>query len=190
VALVLGSVGGVVALITAVDTRVTVLAAASVLVPGDRVERDDLVERSVSLDGADRLYLSPRDIPDGGFVVVGTVREGELVPRSAVTDSAGHGSTVVVIEPASALSESVRAGTPVEIWASPADPDSDRFGAPSVLVQNAMVARIVDGGGLVAGASGGAVEVQVERSRIARILQAQADGDLLVVVPAGRALGE
>lgn len=190
IGLVIASVAGTVTLVGAVDSRVTVLAAGSSLVPGDHVDPDDLVERSVSLDGAERLYLRHHEIPDDGFVVVESVREGELVPRSAVTDDAGQQSTVFVVQPASPVSASVGPGSLVEIWASAADPASGEFGAPTVLVEDAIVTRVIADEGLVAGSSGDAIEVRVARSHIAHILQAQADGDLLAIVPAGLPLGE
>lgn len=190
IGLVVASVLGVVALVGAADSRVTVLAAPSSLVPGDRLDPDELVERSVSLDGADTLYLRRDEIPDDGLVVVGVVRKGELIPRSAVTDSARQESTDFVVQPASPVSEIVGPGSLVEIWASPADPATGGFSAPSVLVQDAVVTRVVADEGLVASSTGGAVEVRVARNNIARILQAQADGDLLAIVPAGLPLEE
>ena len=47
VGLVAVSVAGVVGLVSAVDARTTVYAAAGPLSPGDRIDRGDLVERSV-----------------------------------------------------------------------------------------------------------------------------------------------
>lgn len=189
VGLVIASVAGVVGLLAAVDTRVTAFAAASTLAPGERVERDDLVERTVSLDGADRFYLGADDLPEGGLVAVLAVREGELVARSAVADAADAASTTIVIEPVSPVSSSVRTGSLVEVWASPVDADDGGFGPPVVLVQDAVVARLVADEGL-SGAARGVVEVRVQRDRIARVLQAQADGDILSVVAAGLPLGE
>jgi hypothetical protein len=49
--------------------------------------------------------------------------------------------------------------------------------------------RIVEDDGLVSSRTSGAVEVLVPRSRVARVLQVQASGDALAVVPAGLALG-
>jgi hypothetical protein len=83
----------------------------------------------------------------------------------------------------------VRAGATVDVWASPADAETRGFGAPLVLVSDAVVVRVVEDEGLVSSRGGGAVEVLVPRSRVARVLQAQAAGDALAVVPAGLALG-
>lgn len=188
--LVVVSVAGMTGLLAAVDSRVTVLAAASSLVPGERVGPADLIERSVSLDGADELYLRVGDLPDEGLVAVQAVQRGELVPRSAVADAEAQRSTTLVIASATPVGSGVQPGARVELWVSPVDPDAGGFGAASVLVQEAIVVRVLDDEGLMSGASRDAVEVRVPRSRIARILQAQADGDLIAVVPAGLPLGE
>ncbi|WP_227000790.1 CpaB family protein [Protaetiibacter intestinalis] len=188
-ALVAVSVAGVVGIVTAVDDRTTVYAAASSLSPGDRIDRGDLVERAVSLDGADELYLTTDELPAGGLVVVRPVRDGELLPKTAVGDAAGLRSTSLVLELAAPVSSTVRPGSTVDVWASPADEEGRGFGAPAVLVPDAVVVRVVEEAGLVSSGTGGAVEVLVPRSRVARILQAQADGDVLAVVPAGLPLG-
>lgn len=188
-ALVAASVGGVVVLVGAVDARTTVYAAASALSPGDRIDRGDLVERRVSLDGADGLYLRAGELPADGLVVVQPVHDGELLPRTAVGEASGVRSTALVLELAGAPSSAVRAGAVVDVWASPADAEGRGFGAPVVLVPDAVVVRVVEDDGLVSSGGGGAVEVLVPRSRVARVLQAQASGDALAVVPAGLALG-
>ncbi|MFT4030424.1 MAG: hypothetical protein QM675_11160 [Protaetiibacter sp.] len=188
-ALVAASVAGVVALVGAVDTRTTVYAAAGTLSPGDRVERGDLVERSVSLDGADELYLRAGELPADGLVVVAPVRDGELVPRAALGDAASVRSTALVLELASLPSSAVRSGAMVDVWASPLAADGRGHDAPLVLVADAVVVRVLEESGLVSSGGGGAVEVLVPRSRVARVLQAQADGAALAVVPAGLALG-
>lgn len=188
-ALVASSVAGVVVLVGALDTRTTVYAAASALSPGDRIDRGDLVERSVALDGADGLYLRAGDVPAEGLVVVRAVRGGELLPRAAVGDAAGVRSTALVLRLAAPVSASVRPGSSVDVWTSPAEVDGRGYGAPVVLVADAVVVRIVEDDRLVGSADAGSVEVLVPRGRVARVLQAQANGDALAVVPAGLPLG-
>lgn len=187
--LVAGSVAGVVALVAAVDTRTTVFAAASALAPGDRIERGDLVERAVALDGADGLYLGADEVPDGGLVVLRPVREGELLPRSAVGDSAGADATTVVLELGAPVSSAVVAGSSVDVWATAIDPTTREHGAPAVLVADAVVVRVIADEGLVARSSAAGVEVRVPREAIARVLHALAAGDALAVVPAGLPVG-
>lgn len=188
IALVAASVAGVVALVGAVDTRTTVYAASGALSPGDRIQPGSLVEREVSLDGADGLYLLAGEIPADGLVVVHPVREGELLPRAAVGDAAGVRSTALVLQLAGPPSSAVRAGAVIDVWASAAATEGRGYAAPVVLVPDAVVVRVVENEGIVS-SNASAVEVLVPRSRVARVLQAQAAGDALAVVPAGLALG-
>lgn len=186
--LVAASVAGVVGLVGALDTRTTVYAAAGALSPGDRIDRGDLLEREVALDGADALYLRAGELPAEGLVIVQPVRDGELVPRAAVGDAAGIRSTALVLELTGPPSSAVRAGAVIDVWASPAASEGRGFGAPVVLVADAVVVRVVHDEGIVSSRAN-AVEVLVPRSRVARVLQAQAAGDALAVVPAGLAMG-
>src|SRR5690606_17826190 len=88
--LVVASVAGTTLLVGAADARIRVYAAAGALAPGDRVDGDDLVERSVALDGAEELYLHVGDIPEDGFVVAQPVAAGQLVPRHAAGSTDGE----------------------------------------------------------------------------------------------------
>ena len=194
IALVVGSVAGVVGIVSASDRRVAVYAAASTLAPGDRIEPADLVVRQVALDDAESLYLTPGDVPSGGLVVASVVRTGELVPRASLGSSDGRHSTTLVLQLSGRVSAAVVAGALVDVWSAPAataDVSSlGSFGPPTVLTADAVVVRVVDDEGIVASSDGDAVEVLVPRTRIARILQAIANGDALAVVPAGIPLGD
>lgn len=198
VLLVAGSVAGVVGLVSAADRRVTVYAAGSTLTPGERIDRGDLVERTVALDGADGLYLGRDDIPSDGLVVTQSVAQGELLPTSAVGSTAGVRTTSIVLRLATRVSGAVVPGASVDLWSAPkADSGISGTGAsasdteavplaPSVLVSGATVARVLGASGSFAvDATGSQVEVLVPRSKVARVLQAIADGDALALLPAG-----
>lgn len=191
IGLVVASVAGVVALVGAADRRITVYAADTTIAPGQHVGADDLVVRQVALDDAPALYLTAADLPASGLVATSVIRAGELVPRSAVGSASGSESTALVLPLAGDVSESVVAGADVDVWASAAGPDDPSvaegtgFGPPVVIVPDATVVRVVEDDGFVSAADGRSIEVLVPRSRIARVLQAIADGDALAVVPAG-----
>lgn len=216
VLLVLGSVAGVVGILAGADRRVTVYAAASSLTPGERIDRGDLVERAVALDGADGLYLRRGEIPSAGLVVTQPVAKGQLLPTSAVGSTAGMRSTSIVLRLATRVSGAVVAGGTVDLWAAPKPgtvvgavasavasatvgaSGTDKADAalapavqvPTVLVAGATVSKVLDASGSFAVDSAGSqVEVLVPRSRVARVLQAIADGDALALLPAGIPLG-
>ena len=187
-ALVIVSVLSVVGVVAAADSRTVVYAAAAPLSPGDRVDAGDLVERSVALDGATGLYLGEDELPDDGVVITESVREGELVPRSAVGSVGGLRVTSLVLESRTPVSGAVVPGSTVDIWAAPAADDQMRagqFGPPAVLVPDAVVVRVIADDGLVATNGGVSVEVLVPRNRIARLLQAVANESAIAIVPAG-----
>jgi hypothetical protein len=198
IALVVASVGGVLAVVNSADARVTVYVAARTIAPGDSVLADDLLARQVALDDATTLYLSSGQVPDDGLVATAVVRQGELVPRSAVGSAMGTASTSIVLHLSGEVSESVVAGAVVDVWASSSaspsgelssDDPLEPFPAPIVLCADALVTRVVESQGIVAAGDGQSVEVLVPRIRIARLLQAIADDDALAVVPAGIPLG-
>ncbi|MEO8263280.1 MAG: hypothetical protein ABI566_12000 [Pseudolysinimonas sp.] len=191
IGLVALSVAGVMSIVSAADRRVTVYVAADTLAPGDRVEPDQLLARRVNLDDAQALYLSAGDLPDDGLIATAVVRRGELVPISAVATAGSNRSTSIVLELAGEVSASVVPGALVDIWSSATVSgdgtvgSSAGFGPPTVLTADAIVVRVIEPDGIVSAADGRSVEVQVPRYRIARLLQAIANGDALAVVPAG-----
>jgi hypothetical protein len=185
VGLVAVSVVGVTALVGAADARIEVYAAAEPLRPGDLVTADDMVLRSVALDGAEAQYLTAADVPGDGLVVTRAVAAGELVPRSAAGSTGGLRATAVVLELSMPISAAVVAGSLVDVWSTTSG-EQEASGPPTVVVPDATVVRVLEDEGFVAGGPGSAaVEVLVPRTRIARLLQAIADGDGLAVVPAG-----
>ncbi|GHF15794.1 hypothetical protein [Pseudolysinimonas yzui] len=189
-ALVAASVVAVTLLVGAADTRVAVYAAAESLAPGDRVDADDLVERSVALDGAEDLYLLVDAFPADGFVVAQPVAAGQLVPLSAAGSLDGERATSLVLQLSGPVSTVVETGSLVDVWGT-ASLDQGEFGTPVVLASQATVVRVLEDETLIAGSSGAAstVEVLVPRTRVARLLQAIANGDALAVVPSGIPLG-
>jgi hypothetical protein len=203
VLLVVGSVAGVVGIVSAADRRVTVYAAGSTLTPGERIDRGDLVERTVALDGADGLYLGRGDIPRDGLVVTQPVARGELLATSSVGSAVGVRSTSIVLRLATRVSGAVVPGASVDLWSAPkvgsaisgtgasaSDTEAARL-APSVLVSGATVARVLaQSGSFSVDANGSQVEVLVPRNRVARVLQAIANGDALALLPAGIPVAE
>jgi flagella basal body P-ring formation protein FlgA len=189
-ALVAASVAAVTVLVGVADSRVAVYAAADALAPGDRVDADDLVERSVALDGSEDLYLLVASTPADGFVVTQPVAAGQLVPLSAAGSLDGARATSLVLQLTGPVSTVVETGTLVDVWGVAAL-EQGEFGTPVVLASQATVVRVLEDETLIAGSGGGAstVEVLVPRTRVARLLQAIANGDALAAVPSGLPLG-
>lgn len=187
-ALVLVSVAGVVGVVAATDRTVRVYAAGGTLTPGEHVGRDDLVLRSVALDGADAHYLREGQLSRAGLVVTRTIHGGELVPREAVGGGDEVDAARLVVQVDGRIGSAITPGAVVDVWGATAaerGADDDASAPPSVLAADAIVVQVLDDKGLVAGSSSVAVELRVPRERIARLLQAVADDQRLSLVAAG-----
>lgn len=182
IALVVVSVLGVVAVVTAADSSVLVYSARSSLSPGDRVQPSDLDARSVRLGSLGGKYLVDGDIPSSGFVVTRAVSAGELVPASAVGTVAGAAMASIVVTVSGELARSVAEGSVIDLW-SAKETDNSLFGPPSVLVSSAAVVRVVSSEGVIADRARQSVELLVPRSKTAAVLEAIANADALSLVP-------
>jgi len=182
-ALVVGSVAGVYAIVASADDSVSVYTAAETLSPGDRVDVSELDTRTVRLDGGTELYLVPGDVPEQGLVITRSVDAGELVPASAVGSVDGLRLTSVVLTVDGQLAASVAPGTTVDVWSSRTN-DRGEFATPAVIVSGATVVRLVSSETIVAGAEVTAIEVLVPKNKVARVLEAVANDDAISVVPA------
>lgn len=185
IGLVVASVIGIAGLVAAVDHRVPAYAAVETLEPGARLEVERLVERQVSLDGAEDRYLLVGQLPAEGLVVTRPIREGELISLAALGDPAGVDATAIVVAPATAVSGTVVPGALVDLWASEPSSEGRLAAPPRVLVADAVVIDVLVESGFAANGRAASVELLVPRARLAAVLQAVADRGELSVVPAG-----
>ncbi|MDO7881188.1 hypothetical protein [Antiquaquibacter soli] len=189
VLLVAGSTAGVVALVATADETTPVYVAEGALLPGQPLDESDLVIQGVGLPSAGEHYLVPGDIPEGGLIVTRAVADGELVPATAVGSRRSSTLASVVISTSGALPESVGAGAEVDVWSAAEDEESGKYATPTVLVDGAIVVRLVSTETIVAGGEVTAVEVLVSRSSIARLLEAIANDAALSIVPTSMPAG-
>jgi hypothetical protein len=182
IALVVASVGGVLAIVATADSSVAVVATRSALLPGDTINASDLATKRVRLGDLGEKYLVPADIPADGLVVTRSIAGGELVPAAAVGSRMGLRVASVVVVSQGRLPRSVAEGSVVDLWSSSAV-EGGAFGAPSVLASSATVVRVLEPDGLVAGRDGGSVEVLIDRDTIARVLEAISNEDAISLVP-------
>jgi len=188
IGLVIVSVVGVYGIVTAADRTVEVFSAASALSPGDRIHADDLVSENVRLGDMGGKYLTPGELPGDGLVVTRVVAAGELVPASAVGLAASVRVASVVVAVSGQLSRSIGPGTVVDVWSAP-QTDHGVFGPPAVLVGSATVVRRIESSGLISDHGGGGVEVLIPREKVARTLEAVANGDAISLVPVSLPVG-
>jgi hypothetical protein len=182
IALVVASVGGVLAIVSTADKSVAVVATRSALLPGDTIRSSDLATKRVRLGDLGEKYLVPTDVPADGLVVTRAISGGELVPAAAVGSRNGLRVASVVVVSQGRLPKSVAEGSVVDLWSSSAA-EGGAFGPPSVLASSATVVRVLESDGLVAGGDGGSVEVLIDRDTIARVLEAISNENAISLVP-------
>ncbi|MHA7987211.1 SAF domain-containing protein [Rathayibacter sp. CAU 1779] len=180
IVLIVASVVGVWALLSVQNRTVRVYVARSTLVEGDVVHADDLTVASVRVPASDR-YLAEGALP-ADAVVTRSVREGELVPAKAVSNTVQARLTSVVVTASGPVAASVNAGSTADVWAAHTASDKN-YAPPLVLVSGAVVVSVSRDDALVSGRSSVSVELRVPASRVAAVLQAIADGEAISVVP-------
>lgn len=180
VSLVVLSIAGVWLVVTASSRTTAVLQMTRTLVPGETITTDDVQPVEVNL-GTVTGYLTPGDLVDD-LIAVETLNAGELLSTGGVADASEGRTTTIVLESTVRVPTGVSAGSVVELWHAPALSDGDGFDPPRILVADAVVAVLRDAEGMLA-QGGSSVEVVVDRSDVADVLAAIADGAALSVVP-------
>jgi hypothetical protein len=178
--LIAASVVGVSALLAAQNRSVQVYVARTTLVAGDALSPDDVELVSVRVPDADR-YLG-RDGLQGDGVVVRSVPKGELVPATAVREKAESTLTSIVVKASGPVAAPVTAGATADVWAAHEANDKN-YRPPAVLVSGAVVVSVSHDDALVADRGAVSVELRVPAARVASVLQAIADGQVISVVP-------
>ena len=168
-------------LVTAADNTTAVYAATKTLSPGHVIQKSDLVLTDVKLGKSGTSYLSATQLREGA-VVTKSVGAGELVPMSAVGTAKQVATTNVVVQLDLPLSSDATEGSTVDVWASMAA-GQGVFGPPAVIISGAQIAHITEATGLAASTGGVRVEIVVPQSKVAALLESQANGDSISLVP-------
>jgi hypothetical protein len=171
--------------VAAADDTVPVFAAAHALVPGQPVTKDDLTSVRVHLEDVAASYVDASDPVDEGTFALRPVREGELVPASALTGPDGvHVKTLTVPVDPTAAQVLVR-GSVVDIWvnAERKEGSGSAFGKPDRVLDSAVVARVPEQKSLL-GAATVSVQVVLPEDTVQALIAAVDRGDKITLVPA------
>ena len=185
VLLVLGSVLLGARIVSAADATVPVWAAARDLAPGTELRADDLVAVDVRLDEAADRYLSTGTRPEGN-VLARAVREGELLPFSALEEPAEHVQLALPVQ-AGFVPRGLVSGELIDVYAV-ADPAAGAVGiadgSVTLVVRRATVLDVQGGSDGVLSTPTTAVQVvvAVPADRAADVLTSIAGRPLVVVV--------
>ncbi|MFC4140261.1 MULTISPECIES: SAF domain-containing protein [unclassified Microbacterium] len=185
IALVIASIAGVWLLVGAARQTTPVLQASRTIVLGEPLGSADFQVVEVGLGALTDDYLAPQDL-ESGTIAARTIAEGELVPRSGTMDADAGRTTTIVITSTGAVPDDVRAGSTVELWQAPPSEDGRSFGAPRILVADAVVSSVAEPEGMLNDARTD-VEVVIDRTDVADVLSAITGGAAVSVIPAGPA---
>lgn len=148
------------------------------LASGSPLLQQQLQVAEVSLFGSAQRYLKPEQLAEGSYLIR-PVAAGELIPRSAVTTQTLDDWSNLVITPGVTLSNQIRPGSNVTLWASP-QLDYRAFGEPVILALDVEVVRIGVAQGNFSGSSP-EVELRLPVESIQAVLQSIANGDLMAL---------
>ncbi|MFB4353694.1 SAF domain-containing protein [Microbacterium sp. LS_15] len=182
-AMIAASIAGVWLVVSSAGSTAPVLLATRTIVEGEAVGSGDFQVVEVNLSSITDRYLAPQDL-DGGSVASRTLAADELVPKSALVDAESRRTTTVVIETGTGVPGGIVVGSAVELWRSRAAEDGTVPEPPSILVDSATVASVVEDEGVLASSDTG-VELVIERSDVAAVLAAISDGAALSIIPIG-----
>lgn len=183
VLLVLGSVVLGARVVAAADDTRPFYAATRALVPGDRVEADDVRVVDVRLQDASAAYLAADTALEPGTVATRTVGEGELLPRAALGTGGDVALQPVGVPVEGAPPTGLVPGAVVDVWVAQPDPErAGSFTDPERLVQGATVAEVTDAGSALGSTGATTVQVLLGQEALAEVLGAVANDAVVSLV--------
>ena len=183
VVLVILSIAGVWLIVSSARQTTPMLQAERTIAQGEALVSDDFRVVEVSLGAVTPGYLAPQDLQPG-MVAARTLADGELLPVAATAAAESARTTSIVVESSVGIPESVKVGTPVELWSAPPESEGEGFAAPRILVADVVVASIPEADGMLAQRSA-ALELVIDRADVADVLAAITNGAALSIVPLG-----
>ena len=153
--------------------------AARDLPAGSPVSTADLKIAMVNLGLGAEHYLRSGGLPEGSYVL-GPLRAGQLVAKSALANAIIDERVPVVVNSAMGLSSGVVAGASVDVWVTPAQQDEE-VGEPYVLVLAAEVARLFESNEMFSEKKS-QVELWVPLEAVGPVLAAISNGDSVSLI--------
>ncbi|EYR61956.1 hypothetical protein N866_13755 [Actinotalea ferrariae CF5-4] len=171
--------------VTTAGRTVPVLAAGAALVPGDQIRPEDVRVQEVRLpEGGAEYLLAGADLE--GLVVTRVVREGELVPASAVATAPDLGARAVAVTTGAPVSAAVVEGSLVDVWFVPEQSDradDDGGPLPRQLAAALVVAEVETGSSAFSVTAGTTVHVLVPTTDLPTVLAAVRGPGVVDLVP-------
>lgn len=165
--------------VSLLDARTTVWAAAETLTEGTSIE-GRVKEARVHPDVA-ASYLPATTKPEG--IATRTIGAGELIATSAIGSAADINTRAVVIPLGTALPHHARIGSIVDVWFIPANALREDLQA-HILAAGAVIEHIHENSGVMANQHG-SVEVRINPDDVGALLAGIGAPGFIAVVPLG-----
>jgi hypothetical protein len=172
--------------VASADERVPMYAASVALKPGDKLGSENLRRVDVQVGDASATYLSAATSIGTDRYVLREVRQGELVPASAVGSPSDLKLQSVTVRVDANSSAALVAGSVVDVWVSDRDPATtqERYLDPTLVLKSVPVAGIPsDQPRFGVSASTAAVHLLVPRDDVQKIIAAQDKQARVTLVP-------
>ncbi|MUN61694.1 hypothetical protein GMA12_00755 [Kocuria sediminis] len=185
--LVLLSVAGVTAVVTATNRTDPYLAAARDLEVGQAVTEDDVVTVDVRLQGAADLYVPAGAAPAPGTVATQRIPQGQLLPGAALGTADRLDRKPVAVPVEHPLPEDAAAGSRVDVWVAAQKPSGRGHESARLLLPAAEIASVSAEETALGAGRGTVVHVLVEEGPMEDVVDALGNDARVTLVwnPAG-----
>ncbi len=165
----------------------TYLVTIEDLASGSAISASNLATADLALFGLGENYLTPSQLPPGAYLNRSAVA-GEVIPLSAITTNQLADWSYLVVTPSVELSNQIRPGSRVMVWASPAL-EYRSYGEPSIAAVDVEVVEIREPTNGF-GQSGKSVELRVPFEALQVLLRAISNGDSIALTASGYTLAD
>lgn len=180
--LILASVAGIVALITALEKTEPMLVPKANITLGEELDPTKFTVKEVRLDELGGAYLHSRHAFESGDRAGTLLRAGELVPVHAVVTTGATDAKPVTIDLDHTLPEAVTPGSRVDIWSAAKKGPGNSFDVPELLLDSSEVTAVRAGDTSFSSRTKASLEVMVPDSSLQDLLEALANESRLTVI--------
>lgn len=180
--IVLASCVGVVALTSSMDRTTAMYSAKADISLGEEITPEKLTIVNVKLDALEERYVQADPGMLEGTRANSLVRAGQLLPRSALGLDDGTNRRPVSIDLPDSLPQAITPGAHVDVWVSLKERSENNYAPPSLLLPSAEVSSRAERATGFGGTSGTLVELLVEDTKLADLLEAMANDARIIVV--------
>lgn len=180
--LILASVAGIVALISALERTEPMLVPTTNITVGEELDASKFKVVEARLDDLSDAYLMTNHSFEDGARAGTLLRAGELVPVHAVMKTDGSGAKPVTIDLDHTLPQAVTPGSRVDVWSAAKNGPGNTYEVPELLLDSSEVTAVRAAEGNFSSSTKATLEVMVPDSVLQDLLEALANDSRLTVI--------